>query len=236
MRNTACAALLLALLFNTGLALAGESETAAPGLGRNAALTYWCAFALSPEMTKEDGNIIRLRPGPKVPPEQKAEVVKEWDLALRQMHEAVAIPQCDWGIDYEKNGLEAQLPVFKQGQGTGICGGLSRDVFLGKGAAEGSGGRSSRDNDHVTSGRKRWPGYRDRDAPSALDRADCAGSHSAVADRSRVSRIFLGCSWRFQQRVTGASRQKRDPVGQEDIHPVAPPRIRIPAGFWEATE
>ena len=110
MRNTACAALLLALLFNTGLALAGESETAAPGLGRNAALTYWCAFALSPEMTKEDGNIIRLRPGPKVPPEKKAEVVKEWDLALRQMHEAVAIPQCDWGIDYEKNGLEAQLP------------------------------------------------------------------------------------------------------------------------------
>ena len=121
MRNTACAALLLALLSNTGLSLAGESETAAPGLARNAALTYWRAFALSPEMTKEDYNIISPRPGtapPKVSPEKKAELVKEWETALRLMHEAVAIPQCDWGIDYDMKNepWSVQVPYLSKGR------------------------------------------------------------------------------------------------------------------------
>jgi uncharacterized protein YheU (UPF0270 family) len=133
MRNTACAALLLALLFNTGLALAGENETAAPGNGRNAALTYWRAFAFSPEMTKEDGNIIRLRPGPKVSPEKKAELVKEWEPALRLMHEAVAIPQCDWGIDYEKDALDVQLPHLSKARELAMAAAFRATCFWEKG-------------------------------------------------------------------------------------------------------
>lgn len=133
MRNTACAALLLALLFNTGLVLAGEGETVTPDLGRNAALTYWRAFAFSPEMTKEDGNIIRLRPGPKVSPEKRAELVKEWETALRLMHEAVAIPQCDWGIDYEKNGPEAQLPHLSKARELAMAAAFRATCFWEKG-------------------------------------------------------------------------------------------------------
>jgi hypothetical protein len=113
MRNTACAALFLALLCNAGLALAGESETVTPDLGRNAALTYWRAFAVSPEMTKDELNIISPRPGtepPKVPPEKKAQLVEQWRVALELMREVAAVPQCDWGIDYEKDGPGVQLP------------------------------------------------------------------------------------------------------------------------------
>jgi len=122
MRNTACAALLLALLFNTGLALAGESETAAPGLGRNAALTYWRAFALSPEMTDDEWNIVispsRGTEPPKASAEKKAELVRDWELALGLMHEAVAIPQCDWGIDYDKKNdpWHLQVPYLSKGR------------------------------------------------------------------------------------------------------------------------
>jgi hypothetical protein len=111
MENAACAALLMALLYKTGSALGAEGEPATSDLGRNAALTYWRAFADSPEMTKDEQNIISPRPGaePKATWEQKAELARRWDQALQLMHQAAAIPQCNWGIDYEKEGPGARL-------------------------------------------------------------------------------------------------------------------------------
>jgi hypothetical protein len=104
----------LALLCSAGPALAQESKPAPCDLGRNAALTYWRAFAMFPEMTKEEDEIVSRRPGtePKSTPEQRADLVKRWGTALQLMHEAADIPQCDWGIDYEKEGLGALLPQF----------------------------------------------------------------------------------------------------------------------------
>jgi hypothetical protein len=102
----------LALWCSAGLVLAQESKPAPRDLGRNAALTYWRAFALSPDITNEELNIISPRPGtePKSTPEQRADLVKRWGRALELMYEAAAIPQCDWGVDYEKEGWGAALP------------------------------------------------------------------------------------------------------------------------------
>ena len=113
MRNKACVAAFLALLCSAGLTFAEESKPAPCDLGRNAALTYWRAFAMFPEMTKDEREIV-MYPNPKTAPkssmEQRADLVKRWRRALELMYEAVAIPQCDWGIDYEQEGYGAALP------------------------------------------------------------------------------------------------------------------------------
>jgi hypothetical protein len=103
-------------LFSTGPALAAEGESVAPDLGRNAALTYWRAFAMSPVMTDDELKIFNPRPGtePKTSPEKNAALVKRWGQALQLMHQAAAVSQCDWGIDYEKEGLHASLPHFSK--------------------------------------------------------------------------------------------------------------------------
>jgi hypothetical protein len=106
----------LALWCSAGLALAQESKPAPCDLGRNAALTYWRAFALFPEMTNEEDQIVSNRPGtePKSTLEQRADLSKRWGSALDLMHEAAAIQQCDWGIDYAKEGFGARLPQLSK--------------------------------------------------------------------------------------------------------------------------
>jgi len=102
----------LALWCSAGIARADENKAAPCDLGRNAALTYWRAFAVFPEMTKEEDNIVASRPGnePKSTLEQRADLVKRWSSSLQLMHEAATISECDWGVNYEKEGPDALLP------------------------------------------------------------------------------------------------------------------------------
>ena len=83
MRTTACTAVALALLCSAGAVSAQESKAPTSDLGRNAALTYWRAFAAFPEMTKEEDLVVSSRPGsePKSTPEQRADLAKRWGRA-----------------------------------------------------------------------------------------------------------------------------------------------------------
>jgi hypothetical protein len=101
----------LALLCSAGAVSAQESKGPTSDLGRNAALTYWRAFAVFPELTEKESSIVASRPGsePKSTPEQRADLAKRLSRAMELMHEASQIPQCDWGIDYTKEGPNADL-------------------------------------------------------------------------------------------------------------------------------
>ena len=122
MRNTACMAVALTLLCSAGAALAQESKAPPSDLGRNAALTYWRAFAAFPELTKEESNIVAAYPPgvePKSTPEQRADLAKRLTRALELMHEASQIPQCNWGIDYEKEGPDTDLTYLAKSRDLG---------------------------------------------------------------------------------------------------------------------
>jgi hypothetical protein len=93
----------LALLCSAGAASAQESKAPPCDLGRNAALIYWRAFAAFPEEKDQDlADLIRPGNETKLTPEQKAGLAKRWDSALELLHEAADIPQCNWGLDFEK--------------------------------------------------------------------------------------------------------------------------------------
>ncbi len=122
MRTTVCVAAALTLLCSAGAASAQESKAPPSDLGRNAALTYWRAFAAFPELTKEESSIVAAyRPGfePKSTPEQRADLAKRLTRALELMHEASQIPQCNWGIDYEKEGPNADLTYLAKSRDLG---------------------------------------------------------------------------------------------------------------------
>jgi hypothetical protein len=116
MKSTACAAALLALWCSAGPCLAEEQKAPPCDLGRNAALTYWRAFAHLPVLTKEESPIVEYPPylplypdQPKSTPEQRADLAMRLDDAMYLLHEAVQIPDCNWGVDYEKEGERADL-------------------------------------------------------------------------------------------------------------------------------
>jgi len=122
MRTTVCVAAALALLCSAGAVSAQESKAPPSDLGRNAALTYWRAFAAFPELTKEESSIVAAYPPgfePKSTPEQRADLAKRLTRALELMHEASQIPQCNWGIDYEKEGPDTDLTYLAKSRDLG---------------------------------------------------------------------------------------------------------------------
>ena len=92
------------------LPLAHTSAEAPSDLGANAALKYWQAFATLPKFT--DAEQTRLMSEHLTMPldAQAREIVSKAEYALRMMHHAVALPRCDWGIDWEADGIEVLLP------------------------------------------------------------------------------------------------------------------------------
>ncbi len=122
MRITVCVAAALALLCSAGAVSAQEGKAPPSDLGRNAALTYWRAFAAFPELTKEESSIVAAYPPgfePKSTPEQRADLAKRLTRALELMHEASQIPQCNWGIDYEKEGPNVDLTYLAKTRNLG---------------------------------------------------------------------------------------------------------------------
>src|SRR6516165_4491504 len=89
----------------------GHASAEAPSdLGANAALKYWQAFATLPKFT--DAEQTRLMSEHLTMPldARAREVVSKAEYALRMMHHGAMLPRCDWGIDWEADGIEVLLP------------------------------------------------------------------------------------------------------------------------------
>jgi hypothetical protein len=126
MIRTTLVAAALALSLGAGTALCARTD-----LGNNAALTYWRAFAIIPETAEEEAAIMRpdSEAAAKATPEQKQELAGRWAAAVGLMREAAAIPQCDWGIDYEKDGPITLMPHISKERATAF-GALFRARYL----------------------------------------------------------------------------------------------------------
>lgn len=90
-------------------ALRAQDNGRAPDLGRNAALLYWRAFAVVPEMTKEQDKLLD-SPTTTALDERVEALLRQWETALNLLHAGTQIPACDWGIDWRSEGPGAVLP------------------------------------------------------------------------------------------------------------------------------
>lgn len=89
----------------------GHAPAEAPSdLGANAALRYWQAFATLPRFT--DAEQSRLMADYLTMPLDASarESVNKAEYSLRMMHHGALLPRCDWGIDWEADGVEVLLP------------------------------------------------------------------------------------------------------------------------------
>jgi hypothetical protein len=107
MRCALCLALTLLML-----AVGSASADPPPDLGANAALKYWRAIATLPKFTDAEQTKL-VAEFPTMPLDAHTrEIVAKADYALRMMHQGAALPRCDWGIDWEAEGIEALLPYL----------------------------------------------------------------------------------------------------------------------------
>ena len=89
----------------------GRASADAPGdLGANAALKYWQAFSTLPKFT--DAEQAKLMAEHLTVPldAQARESVSKAEYALRMLHHGAKLPRCDWGIDWEADGIDVLLP------------------------------------------------------------------------------------------------------------------------------
>jgi hypothetical protein len=92
------------------LPLGYASAGAPPDLGANAALKYWQAFATLPRLT--DAEQARLTAECLTMPldAHARELVTRAAYALRMLHQGAALPDCDWGLGWEEEGVGLLLP------------------------------------------------------------------------------------------------------------------------------
>jgi len=121
----------------------------------NAALFYWRAFAVMPEMSKQDDETVAHAYVGAPIDEKMAGLAKDWEPALALLYRGAAASKCDWGVDYESEGLYAMLPhlanarqlargacfharyLMASGDAAGAARDLSAAVALGRHAANG---------------------------------------------------------------------------------------------------
>jgi hypothetical protein len=113
--NRPCAEVVMSLslvLAASALLLAipasGAEKPTARKLSDNAALVYWQAFAMLPEVDAKARS--PLKDWKKVKIDEKVrKLIKQADHSLRLMHKASAKDACDWGVDWD-DGLGSILP------------------------------------------------------------------------------------------------------------------------------
>ena len=78
----------------------------------NAALKYWQAFATMPKLSDAEQNqLVEHAEGPVNPRDaHMREILTQAEYALKMMHRGAALPQCDWGISFEEDGVFVLLP------------------------------------------------------------------------------------------------------------------------------
>ena len=92
------------------LPLGHTSADAPSGLGANAALKYWQAFATLPKFTDAEQTKLMAEHLTMPLDAQSRESVAKAEYALRMMYHGTVLPRCDWGIDWEADGIEVLLP------------------------------------------------------------------------------------------------------------------------------
>jgi hypothetical protein len=87
---------------------AAQAPAPKPEPAANAALQYWQAFALLPDLDKEQERL--LVEWRTTPLDQKArDLLAKADNSLMYLHRAAKLSHCDWGLDY-RDGISMQLP------------------------------------------------------------------------------------------------------------------------------
>ena len=105
-RLSICATALIVCLATSLVTQAAESP-------KNAALLYWQAVALVPELTLEEKTLLNKTPHGEFRTvelnDTSQELVKRCGLTLTMMRRGAQIPECDWGILWE-DGAAALMP------------------------------------------------------------------------------------------------------------------------------
>jgi len=109
MKRSLLIVLATTILFLDGFHVLAADTTPTPAVAHspNAALVYWRAFSVIPELTKDEEAV--MAPYAKPLPANATDVAAKWGPALQLMYEATAIPDCWWGVDYAKEGTGAVL-------------------------------------------------------------------------------------------------------------------------------
>ena len=92
------------------LPLGHASADAPADLGANAALRYWQAFATLPKFTDAEQSKLMTEHLTMPLDAQARESVTKAEYPLRMMYHGAALSRCDWGIDWEADGIEVLLP------------------------------------------------------------------------------------------------------------------------------
>jgi hypothetical protein len=89
----------------------GHAPAEAPSdLGANAALKYWQAFAAMPKFTDAEQNRLMSEHLTMPLDAEAKEIVGKAEYALRMMHHGATLSRCNWGIDWEADGIDVLLP------------------------------------------------------------------------------------------------------------------------------
>jgi hypothetical protein len=87
---------------------AGQAPDAKSDAAGNAAMKYWQAFGLLPNLTMEQEKIVR--EWDKAPLDAAAlKLIEQARNSLQYLHRAARLPRCDWALDYE-DGISLLIP------------------------------------------------------------------------------------------------------------------------------
>ena len=108
------------VLVTLGAFLIGPAEVPAEALtdeavlAKNAALTYWRAFALLPKLDDDQQEAVRRSLDRLGPVDEKLiPIIKSTEPSLKELHRAAKMPSCVWGTAFDE-GVHAMMPHFSK--------------------------------------------------------------------------------------------------------------------------
>lgn len=104
--------MLRALCLSLTLLALPVSADAGPKEGANAALTYWRAFATLPKFSEAETQKLTAEYLTMPLDAHAREIVNNAEYSLGLMHAGAVMPRCNWGIDWELEGVDARLPYL----------------------------------------------------------------------------------------------------------------------------
>ncbi len=102
-------ALVMASVLSSRMAWAQAQPTGPKNLGDNAALKYWLAFAMTPNLTEAEDDLVADWRGT-TPDKAVIGIIPKCEAALRLLHEGAQYESCNWGLP--KDGPETPMPYF----------------------------------------------------------------------------------------------------------------------------
>lgn len=117
---------------------APAEPAAEAALAKNAALTYWRAFALLPKLDDDQQEALRKsldRPGPV--DKRLLLAIKSSEPSLKELHRAAKMPSCVWGTAFE-DGVNAMMPHLSKARELARLACLRAQLRFEQGQAEGA--------------------------------------------------------------------------------------------------